>query len=84
MMNDYETIYNNIKLDNRVAINTANLVTYIKNNTDIDILEDKNVTKIKRYVTKDTIEFTFHYKNKMYMATYYIKENEFEFKQLIL
>lgn len=29
-MNDYETIYNNNPLDNRVAINTANLVTYIK------------------------------------------------------
>lgn len=83
-MNNYETIYNDNKLDNRVAINTANLVTYIKNNTDIDILEDKNVTKIKRYITKDTIEFTFHYKNKMYMATYFNNSNAYEITNLIV
>ena len=82
-MNDFETIYNNNPLDERVAINTTNLVTYIKNNIDIDILEDKNVTKIKRYVTKDTIEFTFHYKDKMYMATYFIKENDYEINKLV-
>ncbi|MDU1372999.1 MAG: hypothetical protein E6937_01985 [Staphylococcus epidermidis] len=82
-MNDFETIYNNNPLDERVAINTANLVTYIKNNIDIDILEDKNVTKIKRYITKDTIEFTFHYKDKMYMATYFIKENDYEINKLV-
>lgn len=82
-MNNYETIYNDY-LDNRVAINTANLVTYIKNNTDIDILEDKNVTKIKRYITKDTIEFTFHYKNKMYMATYFNNSNAYEITNLIV
>lgn len=82
-MNDFETIYNNNPLDERGAINTTNLVAYIKNNIDIDILEDKNVTKIKRYVTKDTIEFTFHYKDKMYMATYFIKENDYEINKLV-
>lgn len=84
MMNDYETIYSSSPLDNRVEINTANLVTYIKNKMNIDILENENVSSIKRYVEADTIEFTFNYKNKMYIATYFKNNNEYDISTLIL
>ena len=82
-MNDFETIYNNNELNERVEINTAKLINHIKNNTDLDILEDKNVTKIKRYITKDTVEFTFYYKGNMYIATYFIKENDYEINKTV-
>lgn len=82
-MNDFETIHNNNELNGAVAINTSKLINNIKTNIDIDILEDKTVTKIKRYVTKDTVEFTFHYKDNMYMATYLINLDEYEINKVV-
>ena len=81
-MNDYETIYND-KPNERVAINTARLISYIIKNIDIDILENKNVKNIKRYIEKDSIEFTFYYKDDLYMAEYLININEFEIYKIV-
>lgn len=81
-MNDYETIYN-YKRDERLEINTARLISYIKNNIDIDILENKNVTNIKRYIEKDSIEFTFYYKDNLYIAVYFININDYEISKVI-
>lgn len=81
-MNDYETIYN-YKPNERLEINTARLISYIKNNIDIDILENKNVTNIKRYIEKDSIEFTFYYKDNLYMAVYLININDYEISKVI-
>ena len=89
MMNDYETIYSSSPVEMeadkmQLAVATANLVTYIKKEMNIDILENENVSSIKRYVEADTIEFTFNYKNKMYIATYFKNSNEYDISTLIL
>lgn len=89
MINDYETIYSSSPVEMEVdkmqlAVATANLVTYIKKEMNIDILESENVSSIKRYVEADTIEFTFNYKNKMYIATYFKNSNEYDISTLIL
>lgn len=89
MMNDYETIYSSSPVEMeadkmQLAVATANLVTYIKKEMNIDILENENVSSIKRYVEADTIEFTFNYKNKMYIATYFKNNNEYDISTLIL
>lgn len=89
MMNDYETIYSSSPVEMeadkmQLAVATANLVTYIKKEMNIDILENENVSSIKRYVEADTIEFTFNYKDKMYIATYFKNSNEYDISTLIL
>lgn len=81
-MNDYETIYN-YKPNERLVINTARLISYIKKNIDIDILENKDIKNIKRYIEKDSIEFTFYYKDNLYIAAYFININDFEISKII-
>lgn len=81
-MNNYITINNNIELNGAVAVNTSKLIDYIKKSINVDILEDKAVTNIKRYIEKDTVEFTFYYKDDMYIATYFVKANEFDINKV--
>lgn len=82
-MNNYITINNNIELNGAVAVNTTKLIDYIKKSINVDILEDKTVTNIKRYIEKDTVEFTFHHNDTMYIATYLINLNEFEINKAV-
>ena len=89
-MNDFETEYSNIQLEqeeantNKLALDTANLVDYIKNKMGVDLLEDKEVTYVKRYVDENLIDFVFTWKNSMYMATYLQGIKEFYISNLIL
>lgn len=89
-MNDFETEYSNIQLEqeeantNKLALDTANLVDYIKNKMGVDLLEDKEVTYVKRYVDENLIDFVFTWKNSMYMATYLQEIKKFYISNLIL
>lgn len=82
-MNDFETIYNNNELNESVAKNTAKLLDYIKTNMELDIFEDTQIKRIKRYITKDTVEFVFNYNDTMYIAKYFIKDSEYEINKLV-
>ena len=83
-MNDYITINNdNIELNGSLAINTSKLIDYIKKSINVDILESKNVTNIKRYIEHNIVEFTFNYNDTMYMATYFIKDNDYEINKMV-
>lgn len=82
-MNDYVTINNDDIKNDRVAINTAKLISYIKKSINVDILEDKDVSNIKRYLEHGTVEFTFNHKDNMYIATYFIKQNEYEINKVV-
>ena len=82
-MNNYITLNdNNIELNGAVAVNTTKLIDYIKKSINVDILEDGAVTNIKRYIEHNTIELTFYYKDDMYIATYFIKSNEFDINKV--
>lgn len=89
-MNDFQTEYSNIQLEeeeantNKLALDTANLISYVKNEMDIDILEDKEVTYLKRYVDENLIDIVFTWKDSMYMSTYLQKIKEFYISNLIL
>ena len=83
-MNDYITINsNNIELNGAIANNTSKLIDHIKKSINVDILNSKNVTDIKRYIEHNTIEFTFNHNNDMYIATYFIKENDYEINKAV-
>lgn len=81
-MNEYITL-SDIELNGAVAVNTTKLIDYIKKSINVDILEDKTVTNIKRYIEKDTVEFTFHHNDNMYIATYLINLNEYEINKVV-
>lgn len=89
-MNSFETEYSNIQLEqeeantNKLALDTANLVDYIKREMGVDLLQDKEVTYLKRYVDENLIDFVFTWKDSMYMATYLQKIKEFYVCNLIL
>lgn len=89
-MNSFETEYSNIQLEeeeansNKLALDTANLVDYVKNEMGVDLLEDKEVTYLKRYVDENLLDFVFTWKNSMYMATYLQGIKEFYISNLIL
>lgn len=83
-MNEYITINSdNIELNGAIAINTSKVIDYIKKSINVDILKDKAVNNIKRYIEQNTIEFTFNYNDTMYIATYFIKANEYEINKVI-
>lgn len=69
-MNSFETEYSNIQLEqeeantNKLALDTANLVDYIKREMGVDLLEDKEVTYVKRYVDENLIDFVFTWRDK--------------------
>lgn len=89
-MNDFQTEYSNIQLEeeeansNKLALDTANLVDYIKTEMGVDLLEDKEVTYVKRYVDENLIDIVFTWKDSMYMATYLQELKEFYISNLIL
>lgn len=89
-MNDFQTEYSNIQLEeeeansNRLALDTANLISYVKNEMGVDLLQDKEVTYLKRYVDENLIDFVFTWKDNMYMATYLQGIKEFYISNLIL
>ncbi len=75
-MNNYETEYSSIQLEeddlnsNRFSIDTGKLMSYVQNEMGINLLFDKDVTYLKRYVDNNLIDIVFTYKNNMYIATY--------------
>lgn len=89
-MNDFQTEYSNIQLEeeeansNKLALDTANLISYVKREMGVDLLEDKQVTYVKRYVDENLIDFVFTWKDSMYMATYLQGIKEFYISNLIL
>lgn len=89
-MNSFETEYSNLQVEeeeantNKLALDTANLVDYVKNEMGVDLLEDKEVTYVKRYVDENLIDIVFTWKNSMYMATYLQGLKEFYVSNLIL
>lgn len=89
-MNDFQTEYSNIQLEeeeansNRLALDTANLISYVKTEIGVDLLEDKEVTYLKRYVDENLLDFVFTWKDNMYMATYLQGIKEFYISNLIL
>lgn len=83
-MNNYITINdNNITIDGAIAINTSKLIDYIKKSINVDILKDKNVSNIKRYIEHNTIEFTFNHNDNMYIATYFVNLNDYEINKVV-
>lgn len=82
-MNNYITICEDSSINERMALNTSKLINYIKKKTEIDILESGAVTNIKRYIENETIEFTFYYKDIMYIATYFVKMNKYEINKVV-
>lgn len=82
-MNNYMTICEDNSINERLSINTTKLIDYIKRKAGIDILEDREVKEIKRYIENGTIEFTFYYKEIMYIATYFVKMNKYEINKVV-
>lgn len=89
-MNDFQTEYSNAQLEeeeansSKLALDTANLISYVKTEMGVDLLEDKEVTYVKRYVDENLLDFVFTWKNNMYMATYMQGIKEFYVCNLIL